>query len=357
MNTVRLYLLRQVGVFCLATFAALLGLFWFFDFIGEVGDVGQGHYTLLRAMLYVTLQLPARGYQLLPISTLIGALLALGGLHASSEYTILRTAGLSQWRIALLLLQGGLLLAVLTFATGEWLAPYAQQHANTMKLAATNKVLAQQFRSGLWLRQREKFINIREVRPDKSLRDITMYEFDPQRQLHAVWSAASGSAIGGELWKINQVTVTRFLPQRTVTDHLDHFSWNAGFTPGLLNTLLLQPEQMSLTDLNAYIDHLRDNDQKTARFEVARWNKFAYPVVTMIMLVLAIPFAAVNARQGGTGTRLLTGVLIGIVFYLFSRLGTYIADQVDWAGPSGALVAPLLFSLIAALLIWKQERR
>lgn len=357
MSTLKRYVWKQVALSCLATFGVLLALFWFFDLMAELSDTGRGQYRTVQAMMYVTLQLPSRLYELMPIGALIGGLLALGQLHSSSEYTILRSSGLSQWRIGSMLLQGGLVLALLTVACGEWVAPRAMKQANEMKLAATNTVLAREFRSGLWVRQQDSFINVREVLPGQILHDITLYRFSANRQLSEVMHASEGRPLEGDIWKISQVAITRFNSHNATIRHLDSMEWQSGITPALLTTLLIKPEQMALRDLYAYIGHLQQNQQKVARYEAAFWNKVSYPLVSLVMLVLAIPFAAANRRQGGAGARLLGGVLIGLSFYLVNKISVYLAEQSNAAGPLGAIIAPLLFVAIAAVLIWRQERR
>lgn len=357
MRTVRRYVWKQLALSCLATFGVLLALFWFFDLMGELSDTGHGRYRVQQAVLYVTLQLPSRLYELMPIGALIGGLLGLGQLHSSSEYTILRAAGLSQWRIGRLLLQGGLVLALLTVVLGEYVAPATMKYANEMKLAATNTVLAREFGSGLWVRQRDSFINARQVLPNGTLKDITVYRFGADRQLTEVMHATDGRPVNGDVWQINSVSITRFKAQNAVTRHVASLQWQSGITPALLTTLLVRPDQMSLRDLYHYIEHLQENRQKVARYQAAFWNKISYPLVSLVMLVLAIPFAAVNRRQGGAGARLLGGVLIGLSFYLTNKISVYLAEQAGTAGPLGSLLTPALFVVIAAVLIWRQERR
>lgn len=357
MKTCRYYLWKEVGLSCIATFGILLALFWFFDLMAELNETGHGHYHVPQAMLFVTLQLPSRLYELMPIGALLGSLWALGRLHSTSEYTIIRCSGVSQWQIAKVLLQGGLLLAALTLVCGEWLAPMALQHGNQMKLSATNTLLAREFRSGLWVRQQDSFINVHEVLPNKTLREITVYRFDAGRQLREVMHAREGRPVAQDQWKISDVSITRFSPKNATTTTLPTMDWNSGITPALLATLLVSPDEMSIRDLYAYINHLQVNKQKTTRYQAAFWNKVVYPGVSLLMLALAIPFAAANRRQGGAGTRILIGILVGLSFYLLNKVSIYLAQQADSAGPLGAVIAPAILVCIASFLIWRQERR
>ena len=99
-----------------------LGMVWFvllgFDlitaFAEELDEIGEGDYTALNALLFVLYTLPRRAYELFPTSAVIGCIMGLGTLAASSELTALRAAGLSRMRISLgALLVVGLLTAVM----------------------------------------------------------------------------------------------------------------------------------------------------------------------------------------------------------------------------------------------------
>src|SRR3546814_12699129 len=68
--------------------------------IGEFGDVGKGNYGLLDAVTYIVYTIPRRAYTMFPTVAVIGALMALGQLAASSELTALRALGLSRRRLS-----------------------------------------------------------------------------------------------------------------------------------------------------------------------------------------------------------------------------------------------------------------
>src|SRR3546814_15373297 len=69
--------------------------------IGEFGDVGKGNYGLPDAVTYIVYTIPRRAYTMFPTVAVIGALMALGQLAASSELTALRALGLSRRRLSL----------------------------------------------------------------------------------------------------------------------------------------------------------------------------------------------------------------------------------------------------------------
>jgi len=71
-----------------------LALFFFFDLVDELPNLGRGiePYRMTRVLMVVALRLPAHLYELLPIAVLIGTIFVMARLAQSSEYTILAPA-------------------------------------------------------------------------------------------------------------------------------------------------------------------------------------------------------------------------------------------------------------------------
>jgi lipopolysaccharide export system permease protein len=74
------YLMREAFAAILLVLAAFIALFSFFDLINELRSVGKGGYQYGHAIIFVTLSVPARLYELIPIAVLIGTLYCLSTL-------------------------------------------------------------------------------------------------------------------------------------------------------------------------------------------------------------------------------------------------------------------------------------
>jgi lipopolysaccharide export system permease protein len=112
---------------------------------------------------------------------------------------------------------------------------------------------------------------------------------------------------------------------------------------------------MSIANLWAYIDHLRDNKQSSTRYELALWGKVFQPAAVIIMMLLAIPFAIQSNRAGGVGARLLLGIMIGLGFNFISQLTSHLTTLNDWPPFLSASAPLLVFLLIALALIGLKE--
>ena len=81
---------------------------------------------------------------------------------------------------------------------------------------------------------------------------------------------------------------------------------------------------MDFVELRDYIRDLKGSGQSVPQLEVALYNKIAYPVITLVMALVALPFAFRLGRQGalyGIGLSLVLGVVLMIFLSVFGALG------------------------------------
>ena len=242
--------------------------------------------------------------------------------------------------MALTLVQIGLIFAVATFVTGEFLAPLSEEAAQKLRLKQTSSVVAQAFRSGLWVKDDESFVNVARVLYDATLQDVRIYEFDDQYRLRTISQAREGKFVRENLWSLKNVVQTRF-----EDDHTSVASYAAAGLalgarrPSILSVLLVPPEKMSVWTLYSYVQHLRENRQESARYEIALWNKMVYPIAVLVMMVLALPFAYMNVREGGVSTKIFAGIMLGLGFHLLNRLFGHLGQLAAWPPMLAALRA------------------
>ncbi|RDK12207.1 LPS export ABC transporter permease LptG [Cupriavidus lacunae] len=373
------------GVFAFILFA-VLSLFVFFDMLSELESV-NGKYTSLIALFHVLLQAPTRVYEVLPIAVLISAIYVFSQLASQSEFTIFRVAGLNTRQALFSLFKLAVPLALVTFIFGEFIGPRAEQFAQKVKLEAIGATVSSDFRSGVWVKDRDKdaagggeitrFVNVAGLRPDQTITGITMYEFDPQYRLRVIRVAQEGRYQGGQSWELQNVSETRFIelaPQaqgahpaaaqhpapardaltpdfRAEQVKFPRVAMHSELTPQILSVLLVTPERMSTLDLFRYIRHLRDNKQDTQRYEIAFWKKVVYPLTLFVMVALALPFAYLHARAGAVGVKVFGGIMLGLSFHLSNTLFSHVGLLHTWPPIISALVPGTLYLMVALLAL------
>lgn len=358
MNLLTRYLARQVYGSITLVFAALLMLFSFLDLIHELNVMGVGNYNLGYVLLYVLLTVPGHVYELFPVAVLIGSILALVQMASSSELTIYRCSGASpRWMVSAML-KIGLPLVVSSFLVGEVIAPPSEHMAQELRMKATNSnVYLKEFRSGVWAKDGRSFVNVRTVQPDTTLLGVRLYEMDPSYHLETIVSADRGAYVGDENWQLDGVTRTHFEKDGTKVEKLETMQWRSSLTPDLLNVLLVVPEQMSAWNLYQYTAHLDENHQRSARYAIAFWNKLIYPLVMLVMLALALPFAAHRQRDGGIGGKVFAGIVLGLAFHFLGKLVGSLGAINEWPPFLVATCMPVVFLSLAAGMLWWTERR
>jgi lipopolysaccharide export system permease protein len=354
------YLAREIYASTLMVVVAFLGLFGFFDFINELDNIGKDGYEIHHALIYVLMIMPRRLYELLPVGVLIGSLYALTTLARHSEITVMRASGLSTPAMLRMLALIGCVPVAFTFILGEYLAPPAESAAQQWRLTATNSTVSRQLRSGLWVKDGPRVVNVRILRPDRSMEQVRIFTFNDKGALRTISEAARGEYIDkGDkgYWRLTDVVQTEFFGDHTALSTPPDLIWESALTPEVLSVYMVQPDRMSVTTLWAYISHLRENQQSSDRYEIALWKKLTYPFAALVMLALALPFALTHERSGGVSAKVFLGVMLGITFHLLNGLFSSLGILNSWSPLTAAVTPSLLFLLAAAGMLYMVERR
>jgi lipopolysaccharide export system permease protein len=284
-------------------------------------------------------------------------LYALTLLARHSEITVLRTSGLATGTLLKTLAKLGLVFAVLTFVVGEFVAPPAERAAQQLRLKALSSMVAQEFRSGLWVKDDLSFVNVRDVLPDTRLRGVRIYEFDKDHQLRSISDAEEGEFQSQDRWRLINVMQTIFEGDTARVSRLPDMVWRSALTPDILSVLMVVPERMSIITLFQYVRHLEENQQMAQRYAIALWKKLIYPLAALVMMALAVPFAYMQDRLGAVSLKVFAGVMLGITFHMLNGLFSSLGAINQWTPFFSAITPSGIFLLAAAAMIWWVERR
>ncbi|AJY05454.1 MULTISPECIES: LPS export ABC transporter permease LptG [Burkholderia] len=362
------YFARQIYVTFVFILFAFSGLFFFFDLISELNSVGHGNYKFGYAVLRVALQTPSRFYEIIPVAALISAIYVFAQMAASSEFTIFRVSGLATNQALRSLLKIGVPLVIITYLIGEFVGPYADQLSERVRLQALGASVSSNFQSGVWVKdtlaarengeQVTRFVNVGSLSPDSTISNVRIYEFDSKFQLQNVRIAQTGRYEPPGHWLLKGVTETELTPIKPIAGQpadalnpvyrsqqvsLPEYRLRSDLTPQILSVLLVSPERMSLTNLFRYIQHLRENQQDTQRYDIALWRKLLYPFAVFVMLVLSLPFAYLHTRAGVVGVKVFGGIMLGMSFQLLNTLFSHIGTLNTWPAPLTAATPGLIY--------------
>ncbi len=361
MKTVRRLLYRDIGWSVVFVAVAFLSLFYFIDFVDELDRVGRDGYTLAHAAWRALLELPGHFYELFPIAVLIGTIYAMARLAQSSEFTILRTAGLGPDRALALLALPGVLCAALTFVVGDYVAPVTERLAVRVGQGLAAPA------AGAWLKDRRAAaegradgarslsVNVGATNGAGLLRDVRIFELDADGRLRTRIDAAQAQVRPDGPWRLQDVRRTDWpsptelvqgmgLTQRA----LAQMDWATNLDAAVVNAALLPLQTMSTLDLWRYANHLADQDQAVQRYQIQFWKKALYPLACVVMVALALPFAYLHARAGGVSFKVFGGIMLGISFVLLNSASGHLGLLNGWT-PWVAAAAPSLLYLMLSM--------
>ena len=384
MRILQRYFLVNISQAVLFVLVAFLGLIAFMDLTSELPAVGKGGYMMQHAVLYVLLLIPGHVYEVMPVAALIGTIYTLAQFAQSSEFTIMRASSMSTRMAIGMLFRIGILFVAITFVFGELVTPRSAPLAERVRLAAKGATLSAEFRSGMWTKDTihngglrgpvtgSRFFNARQIRPDGTLVDVRLYEFDTGMRMRALITAASATFSGNSVWRLQDVSETLFSNSRALpapgspvprgqtiqstfgqetsavaTRKVATLDLVSEITPKILSVSRSDPERMSANELAVYTRHLAENRQETERFKIAFWKKIIDPLSIFVLMALALPFGYLHTRSGGVSLKIFVGIMIGVSFLLINSLFSHLGMLSTWPALLTAAAPSLLFLLLA----------
>jgi len=319
-----LYVGRNVLATVLVVWLVLLGLDATLALSGEAKNIGTGSYTFGHAVAWTAYTVPRRAYTLFPMAAVIGALMGLGQLAATSELTALRAVGLSRRRIALSVAIALSLLTAMMVVNGETLAPWAQEKADLLKGSAkyqTDMAVARY--SGLWAREGNTFLNAQtgEEQVDEGgrsrllLHDVRLYRLDADGRLASLTHVATARHDANG-WTLEQVRHDRFGERSATRQAVASERWDSQLDAAALASGLVKPRSLSATELRSNIEYRKRNGLDARDYEDTYWSRWFYPLNVLALCLAAVPFAFGSLRSGGMGKRLFLGMLFALGFLL-----------------------------------------
>lgn len=310
------------------TFLALMGLFYISTFIELSERLLKGQATGGNLVAYLIFSTPQYVYFVVPIAVLLAVLVTIGILTKTSELTIMRACGVSLYRAAAPLLALGLLASGFLFLVQE-------------KALARGNAQAQAINDHMRGRTRGTSVLTRRWMAGRGGQLYHYAHFDAREES---FSRLSIFEIDQDDWRITRQT---FTPRAVFRDGrwIAEAGWVQTFPetgpptrqPLARGTLasLEQPEyfgteslaaaDMSLAQLRRYVDDLRSSGSNAAAALVEYHRKMAFPLVTVIMTLLAVPFAVTTGRRGalyGIGLGITLSIVYWFMLSVFGAMGT-----------------------------------
>jgi len=356
------YVLRSfLGNFLLIlfSFVMLLLLFTFFELLG---DIIRNKIPLVTVGEYLLALMPSMIYICTPLGVLIAVLSTFGVLNRTSELTAMKATGISLYRVVMPVLVIAGVLAIALFAFDDFYLPSANRAQEALRMTIKGKP------PQTFLRPDRKWI-FGEQRPGEPGRiyyyrffdtehdqfaDLTIFEFDPETFLltrrifasNVIWQPQLNRWLFEKGWERSfhgdEVTNYRQFEVATFPDIHEE--------PSYFKKEVRLAQEMNFTELNNYIRDLQQSGFDVIRLRVALFHKFAYPLIALVMAVLAVPFALSMGKRGSL-TGIATAIGIAIVYWVVAGLFEAMGNA-SMLPPALAAWSPdILFGLAGGYLL------
>ncbi|MEB3753309.1 LPS export ABC transporter permease LptG [Acinetobacter sp. MD2(2019)] len=315
-----------------------------FTYLAELSSLKNG-YTAWKALEYVFWNSPHYLYEILPISALIGAVIGLGTLASNSELIVMRSVGISLWRIVGWVMRSALLLVVLAFALIQWIIPYTSERAESIKNHQAHAELGEV--RGYWTREGQRFIYIDYANSQGELRNIQILDFDQDYRLKQDLLAEQGQFEQKTQWNLKQVQQTQILPTADATlTQSAQLPVDLALQPKYVRMVTVDPDDLPPTQLVSFMRYLSDYSQVPKTYQLAFWKKVAMPFSLLALVVIACSFIFGPLRQQSMGFRLVIALFIGLGFYYMQDFLGY-ASLVYSPSPVWFVFVPIILIFMA----------
>jgi LPS export ABC transporter permease LptG/LPS export ABC transporter permease LptF len=333
--------LRLLGLSALA----LVGVFYISAFIELSEKVfrGTGTWSMLGTFMIFTT--PQYLYYIVPLAVLLASLVTVAIFTKNSELIVMKACGISLYRIALPMVAGAVAAGAFLFALEQTVLGPANRRAQTIRhvlsggSAETFEVLNRR-----WVVGRDGAIYHYTQFDPRAHRftALWVYEFDHGMQRITQRTFAREARYGGNAWEVEHGWTRTFDQTGEPASFTEFAEAERAFDPPeLFSTDPPDPEFMSFTQLRAYTEQLAASGFDVVRQRVALYRKVSFPFVTIVMTLIAVPFAVTIGRSGAMAG---IGIGIGIALAYWTTILFFAAIG------SGGLLTPMLAAWAPNLL-------
>jgi LPS export ABC transporter permease LptG/LPS export ABC transporter permease LptF len=316
---------------------SLVVLFIIFTFFELMGDIIRYRTPLVTVGDYLLNLIPFILNSVIPLCSLVAVLITFSTLNRTSELTAMKATGISLYRIVAPMLVVATLLSALLFIFDETYLPIANRRQEALlsvikgKPAQTFLRPDRKWMSGQTSGNGEptRIFYYQFFDPDRNIfANLTVFEFQPgtfnlTRRIFASsarWDDKLNDWVFEDGWQrtFQGESITSYQPFTVSTFPEIHEQ------PSYFKKEDRQSQEMSYTELSSYIQDLKQSGFDTVRLRVQLNRKLAYPLMALVLAILAIPFSLFSGKRGsiaGMATAIGVAISYWVIAGVFENLG------------------------------------
>ena len=328
-NILDRYILREFLKILTLVLGSTAALFIIVDYTDLSGDIRQNNIPLPTVFAYYRFMIFGILNYTLPISVLVSTLVTFSIMAKNNEVTALKSGGVSLYRAALPVIGIAAAISILAYFMLDYVLPYSNQRADQLRNRIKGKktTIAAQSQQKLWFLGKGRYIInfLSYNRSRKMLSQVQVFEFHPARFRLTRRVYAERAMWDGEGWVFDRGWMRSF-SDNSMTDSPIVRPLRLFYPerPEDFATEVKAPDQMTFAQLRRYIDTIRRSGYAAEELTVKLYEKTSWPFISLVMALIALPFAFRIGKRGaltGVGIALVLGILYWMVFAVFTKFG------------------------------------
>lgn len=356
--TLTRYLTRLFVVRILAVLVAMSALIELIQMLDAMRRLLGPEAHLANILTFSILRLPLAMEQLFLLAILVGAVLSFRTLAANSEMAILRSAGLSPYRLLRSLIPLGLALAAINYVMVDRLAPAAERaFAQWWATVSPNGDDDDDENARLlWLRAGGDIVSIATISDDaKQLGTVVIYRREASGKIGERIAAAAARHADGA-WTLQSVDVFDVGEAGAAAVHHDTMPWPEGPSPANIREVAHPTERMSSTKSAEILEGDRAGAAPTAHYRTVLHKAWRSPLLPFLMILLAMPAAAGGRRIGGMAKSMTLSLVMGLVYLILDGFLSSMSQSGVMPPALAVWAAPAIFAALGgAVLLYAEE--
>jgi LPS export ABC transporter permease LptF/LPS export ABC transporter permease LptG len=351
------YVLRDFAVYLGLIVSSFLMLLLVFTLFELLGDILRNQVSPLTVGEYLLNVAPYFLYNTTPLCMLLAVLVTFGLLQRSNEITAIKATGISLYRIVVPVLIAATLVAGILFLSDQLYLPYTNKRQDALRNQIKGRPAQTYLRPDRkWIFGENSTIYYYQFfDPDRDVfGSLSVFQFDPRtfqitRRVTAErshWSESMSRWLYEEGWErsLSGATIAEYRKFDVATFPIFAES------PAYFKKEIKQSSEMSYEELRRYIHDLEQSGFDVVRLRVQLQKKIAYPLITLVMAVIAIPFA-LSAGKRGAIAGVATAIGIGVVYWTVSGLFEAMGNLSQLPPAVAAWSPDLVFAFVGGYLI------
>ena len=351
------YVLRGFTLYFAMIVAAFLMLLLVFTLFELLSDILRNQISPLTVGEYLLNVAPYFLYSTTPLSMLLAVLVTFGLLQRSNEITAIKATGISLYRLIVPVLIVSTLVAGVLFLSDQLYLPYTNKRQDALRNEIKGKPAQTYLRPDRkWIfGQHSDIYYYQFFDPDRDVfGGVSVFQFDPHtfQITHRIdadrahWSSPMGRWVYEQGWERSLIGSAHVSDRKFDVATYPELSE----PPAYFKKEVRQSSEMSYDELRRYIHDLEQSGFDVVRLRVQLQKKIAYPLITFVMAVLAIPFA-LSAGKRSALTGVATAIGIGVVYWTISGLFEAMGNLSQLPPAVAAWSPDLVFGFIGGYLI------